>query len=570
MTSNRPLLFCSLLWIGAYVLPVHSFIAPSVPSQMLMCLGWGIALTGAIPSAVRLPRTPDCLGVLLVLLGLALAAGLDGDALGACVLLLAAAVFLAGASETQPRLADAVLAATLAAGLVSLPLAGLQAWADPAAVPDWVPMYRKAAGRAVGFLGQPNLFATLLAWSLVALMALAARRGWHRAAVTAAAFALGMGIELTGSRTGLLELLAIGAWALLGRSLPRPVRLLPLAAAAGAVAGLALSWAAAHWGHAVFAAEVRAAGHSDISGSRFPVWRDTLVLLREHGLAGVGWGGFNFAWSFSEIPGRHPVQFSHTHNLVLQLAVELGLPAAVLVLAVPAWAAWRARRGLQAGVSEDPVLAQAAAAALAVIGVHSMLEYPLWYAYYLLPTAFWLGTLLRLGRVRPASAEAPPQRDAYPLQAMGVLIVLGTLYASWDFSRVLQIYQPFGQARLQPAEQRIANGRRSLLFGAFADYALVLTADHPSEVIAAFERPLQHLVDTPLLIAYAKAYAERGEPDKARYIAQRIREFQHPASAEFLAACQQPASAQAFQCQDTPVHLRYEDFSLPDAPTARP
>ena len=37
-----------------------------------------------------------------------------------------------------------------------------------------------------------------------------------------------------------------------------------------------------------------------------------------------------------------------------------------------------------------------------VVGLHSLLEYPLWYAYFLLPTAFALGLAL----APEASAEA--------------------------------------------------------------------------------------------------------------------------------------------------------------------
>ena len=69
-----------------------------------------------------------------------------------------------------------------------------------------------------------------------------------------------------------------------------------------------------------------------------------------------------------------------------------------------------------------------------MVAVHSMLEYPLWYAYFLLPTAFAFGLcveridpalLARERDDRPANVDAPvrsrvdvprPRRDAGPLR----------------------------------------------------------------------------------------------------------------------------------------------------------
>jgi O-antigen ligase len=47
--------------------------------------------------------------------------------------------------------------------------------------------------------------------------------------------------------------------------------------------------------------------------------------------------------------------FDHTHNLPLQLAVELGLPLASLVLGLLLWGLWLGgRRALQAEVTWAP------------------------------------------------------------------------------------------------------------------------------------------------------------------------------------------------------------------------
>ena len=73
-------------------------------------------------------------------------------------------------------------------------------------------------------------------------------------------------------------------------------------------------------------------------------------------------------------PGdRFSVLLDNAHNLPLHLAVELGLPvAAVACGAVVAWVV-RARPW-----QETDAVRQLAWGALAIIGLHSMVEVPLW------------------------------------------------------------------------------------------------------------------------------------------------------------------------------------------------
>jgi hypothetical protein len=75
-------------------------------------------------------------------------------------------------------------------------------------------------------------------------------------------------------------------------------------------------------------------------------------------------------------------------------------------------------------------------------------------------------------------------------------------------------------------------------------------------VFDQFERPLYHLADTRLLIAYARALQGRGETARAAPVAARLREFHNPASADFFAACDVPTAAPAptpFQCLPDPA-----------------
>ena len=55
-------------------------------------------------------------------------------------------------------------------------------------------------------------------------------------------------------------------------------------------------------------------------------------MIRQQPWLGVGWGEFNFAWTLTPFPHRPTAFFDHTHDLPLQLVVELGVPLALLVL----------------------------------------------------------------------------------------------------------------------------------------------------------------------------------------------------------------------------------------------
>jgi hypothetical protein len=79
----------------------------------------------------------------------------------------------------------------------------------------------------------------------------------------------------------------------------------------------------------------------------------------------------------------------------------------------------------------------------------------------------------------------------------------------------------------------------------------VLTTGEPDDEAArtlAMRRAPHHLLDTRLMMAWARTLAERGDVDAARHLAARLREFNNPVSNEFFLVCG-PAATEDFQCQ---------------------
>jgi O-antigen ligase len=481
----------------------------------------------------------------------------SGLALSAIGLLLATALLLlSGAAVRASAQAVPVFAlfctGWVVAGVLNAAISALQVFAPD--VPDGQWLARSGlVGRAVGNLRQPNHLSSLLLWSAIAVVPLLELRRLRRGLGWALFALMTFAVVLTASRTGVLGVGLLALWGLLDRRLSRPTRLLLLLAPVlYLLTWLGLSaWADASR-HA-FGGETRLA-EADLSGSRFGIWANTLELIRQQPWAGVGFGEFNLAWTLTPFPGRPVAFFDHTHNLPLQLAVELGLPLAGLVLALLVAGLWRAWRLARQADDATGITLRSAWMMLLLIALHSQLEYPLWYAYFLLPTAWLFGYALGL----PAAAVAPSGTPTRVLFLGGVLLAIGSALALVDYTRVALIFAPARDGHT--LEQRIASGQRSWLFAHHAFYAAVTVDDDVPSTDPAFKEAPHYLLDTRLMIAWANALAHAGKLDQARHLAQRLREFRNPQADEFFAACDAPdgSTPPPFQCQppDSVPHWR--------------
>lgn len=512
-------------------------------------------------------------GVLLAAAAWASSAGDLPASLGLSTLatMAAAAVLvLGGAAAASGRNAEPLFAAFcwawLLAGVLNTALALIQVFAPDLPDGTWLAT-SGLPGRAIGNLRQPNHLSSLLLWSAIAVIALHELGRLRRALAAALLAALVFAVVLTASRTGLVSVALLALWAVLDRRLSKPARWLLLAAPLI----YALSWWLMVWwadaSQHSFGGSQRLA-ESDLSSSRFAIWRDTLVLIRMHPWTGVGLGEFNFAWTLTPFPHRALAFFDHTHNLPLQLLVELGLPLGGTVLALLLWALWR---GLRQAWSVQPaargVAQRCAMLMVLMIGLHSLVEYPLWYSYFLLPAAWAWGYALQSPETTgdptataAAATPAGPRNSALPLAAAAV--IAGAVFSVFDYLRVAAIFTADDNA--PPLAQRIAAGQRSVFFAHHADYAAVTAGVAVADPARAFDRATHYLLDTRLMIAWAKSLAERGQLDHARHIAQRLREFRKADAAEFFEACPDaavpPSPGLPFQCEVPARALGWRDF----------
>jgi O-antigen ligase len=542
-------------------------------NQAIALLGWGgwlLWLSGTLSRPQRrwsrVPRT-WVLALLLLMLA-ALAAPLWAGqpwALSLSTLGLLGAALTVGLAADQINEAGqgvsvfrvfciGLLVASAASTLIALIQVFAPQWADGDLIAR-----SAVAGRAVGNLRQPNHLCTLLLWGMVALVWLHQIEVVGRRWALALALLMMLAVVLSASRSGVLGALLLAGWGALDKRLPARVRwALVLAPVAYAVLWAGTS-AWSHLSHQAFTGEGRFTMAGDISSSRFGIWSNTLALIKANPWWGVGFGEFNFAWTLTPFPGRSVHFFDHAHNLPLHLAVELGLPLATLVMALLGYALWRAWQAGQQADAGPAGVARAAWVMVLMILVHSLLEYPLWYAYFLLPTAFALGLCLGLAPARaPTGAVSsgarllagaattvaaaaqpappfPPQRTR-PLLIGALLMVLGSVWSVQDYFRVVTIFTPGNSA--VPLAERIADGQRSWFFSHHGDYAAVTTAAEPlPPTDPGWKGAPHYLLDARLMMAWAQAFEAAGDTQRARYVAQRLKEFRNPQSQEFFAPC---------------------------------
>ena len=586
MASSEPSTPARRVWsaCAALALATPALLAFNLPpsatffNQAAALVGWGgLSLVLAVDAPLRLPRKSSGLTGLLGALTLLLAASLASPlwaglpwalALSGAGLIAAAALAaLVGASAQSAGFGAAAFRALcigmVVAGVASSLIGDMQVFAPQWPDGDFVAR-TYIAGRAVGNMRQPNHLSSLLVWATIAAVWLSETGVLKRWVGAALALLFIFVIVLSASRTGTVSVGLLAVWALLDRRLSGRTRiLLLLAPVAYGMFWLGTS-AWADYSHHVFGGEARFSTKGDISSSRWGIWSNTVALIAMHPWAGVGFGEFNFAWTLTPFPGRPVAFFDHTHNIALQFAVELGVPLALAVLSLLAWAMFAAvRLALQARSDADPAqapLRRAAVVMVLMILLHSLLEYPLWYAYFLLPAAFAFGLALGHSDVARGGAEARPSR-VWPLVTASLFLMLGGVASVADYSRVVTIFAPAEGA--PPLAQRIASGQQSVFFAHQADYAAATTADHPADAMPSFRVAPHNLLDARLMMAWAKALDESGDIERARYVAQRLKEFNNDQAAEFFAPCADEPKRGVplpFQCEPPTRSFGYEDF----------
>lgn len=166
------------------------------------------------------------------------------------------------------------------------------------------------------------------------------------------------------------------------------------------------------------------------------LWSNVLDLIALRPWLGWGWGELDYAHYVTLFPGgRFCTLLDNAHNLPLHLAVELGVPAALLLCGGAAALVWRARPW-----AESKPQRQLAWGLLLVIAAHSLLEFPLWYGPFQLAALCALGLLWAPKEHKNIEQKVPLAQYTQALAALILIVFLGAM--ARQYSAVSQLYQP--------------------------------------------------------------------------------------------------------------------------------
>jgi Virulence factor membrane-bound polymerase, C-terminal/O-Antigen ligase/Protein glycosylation ligase len=348
-------------------------------------------------------------------------------------------------------------------------------------------------GAAFANLRQRNQFATLCGIGLLALLYLrqtALRKEPFNICSTArsagaplweikwpwlAVTALAIGNGLSSSRTGALQWLLIAAAVLCWRaSLQRKVVQLGIGALAiYAVVVALMPWFANAVGNPSNGLWGRASENAG-SSSRLWLYSNVLELIAQKPWLGWGWRELGYAHYSTHFDKRFGELLDNAHNLPLHLAVELGVPFALLFCGAVLW--WIVR---SAPWRETDATRQLAWGVLMLIGVHSMVEYPLWYGPFLMTLGLCIGLLQP---VEPRSIDLMPNRPLAQwniaetaIKCVAISMIAFAGYAAYDYHRVSQIYLDVESRSSMYSGDALVHAKRSVLFQRQARFAELVT-----------------------------------------------------------------------------------------------
>lgn len=408
--------------------------------------------------------------------------------------------------------ADFLFFAVLSGATFSL-LIQLQQWLqiDPGTM-FWL-FVPTPPSRFHGNLGQPNQLASLICLGVLACAWLYETRrlpGW---VAWGWAVMLAIGLVLTESRTSWLVVLLTLALLLLLRK--------RLAIQRGLIVG-SFSWAGLFalgiaalptvnvWlGRAAEAGQIRAISTGEL---RLEFWLKTWEALLRRPWSGYGWTQTSYA-QFGPDPYAMVSDGTvrHAHNLLLDLGVGLGIPLGLVVCAALAY--WLIRALLR--VNQPTQLWMLLF--VLTLGVHAMLEFPLHYAYFLLPVGLMLGSL-------NIALDFKPLLNVrrWPVAMVGLgLTGLGLAITVQDYLRIEDDFFSlrFEQQKLQPPSERAAPDVIALTH--LQDMTWLARVD-PSQIHTEqdIERALRTMKLLPTLMAnykLAAMYAFAGQTAQAEY-----------------------------------------------------
>lgn len=372
-------------------------------------------------------------------------------------------------------------------------------------------------GRPFANVAQPNNFCTLSFLGLCGLMWLYQFRRVNGPTFWVGAIFLLCGMIASQSRTGWLQLSLIIAFGGLFRG-----RLgLRISRVQIGILGSLFLTGVFLWSplcDALFLSAGRTLDDQMQAGIRLPYWWVMLDAIGREPFWGYGWQQVGSAQQHVALD--HPAlgsYFEHSHNLVLDFLLWSGIPIGGLIVAALIW--WFVSR---VGACRDARVGWLLVAAGGLL-IHSMLEFPMEYFYFLAPMGLAMGSV-------DGFLASEKSLVRVPRQAVLILMALLTIFFLWSAAEYLKAEENYRTMRLESARigvPGIVTPSPRLIFLTQLDAFLQFGRTEAKPGMSAAEIDWMRKVSErfgfpPILFRYALAAGLNGQPKVAQETLERI------------------------------------------------
>ena len=526
----------SLLWLLPFALPDHKVPIGTFWQEWvaatLLCLGIVLTLMRATASRViHIPNIALSLAGLAVILLLQYTLGLLNFSATLIVPLLYLALALMactlGATLRETgELETLALWIALACAVGGIFNVNVQL-AQLLGIEKFFPFMSALSGKQPPFgnINQSNHTAAYLGMALSSVLYLRSTGRLSWIGTSLAALILISGLALTGQRSAIVyTVLPLALTLLSWKTLPTSHRktLLWISCAVPVmfvIVNLLIEHAATQ-----DTSPITMLGVKSLYDNRGDFWRHALAMFAQHPLLGVGFDQFWPAYfdQLENLPAQGEAP-NNPHNLIAALLSETGLLGSLVVLLPLLLWLGRTRFAARSTI-EWLALIQ-----ISIIGFHSLIEYPLWYSYFLIIFAFWLGAADR--RNWPLSLPQPRALAVLLLLVSGaVLTDVAMRYQAlrntiWSVPHASMADMP---RFISPKPQALDSLRghwffeREVLF--WTPDLITISTDHLAEKIALTEQAMKVAPTSRALYSQVLLRMLNHQPDEAARLLKRAQQ----------------------------------------------
>lgn len=271
------------------------------------------------------------------------------------------------------------LAAFLSAGV---------AWFQWFAVGDFLGAFLVPSppGRAIGNLAQPNNLATLILMGLVSCTYLYTNKIIKHLPYFLSIAFMSIALAMTQSRTGLLSAISISIF-YLWKSNKFDRRINSYAVALWIMMLFGASQAMPVLSNMFYSNSGAVPRSLTDSSGRWEMWCQVIMAIWQSPWWGFGWNQTFTAQTVGALTHPGELTYSYAHNIALDLLAWNGIPVGLIIIFICIY--WVGSRMISVK-NTDSVFSMLA---LIPIGIHSLLEFPFTYAFFLFASGYLIGII---------------------------------------------------------------------------------------------------------------------------------------------------------------------------------